>query len=194
MVVASRSQAHRRGGKGRFVKFARLAVGVCLGLAMAGCADPSDISTPTAPSAAVEQGADAPSASGYTAFGAQRVWANGMAVTVSPPSSLKPSDTSFPESPRTAVFTLTVVNGTKSAYRTSQLVVRALVGGEPVAEVRDSVQGLNGIAAAVTEVAPGAETVLTLAFAVPADPVRLQLVVEPNGANQEPSATFEGTA
>jgi hypothetical protein len=56
------------------------------------------------------------------------------------------------------------------------------------------VQGLNGIAAAVTELEPGAETVLTLAFAVPADPVRLQLVVEPNGANQEPSAWFEGIA
>ncbi|WP_158846471.1 hypothetical protein [Saccharothrix deserti] len=176
------------------MKIARLAAGVCLGLAMAGCADRSDISTPTAPSAVVEQGADASSASAFTAFGTQRVWANGMAVTVSPPSSLKPSDTSFPQSPRTAVFTLTLVNGTKTAYRTSQLAVRAVVDGVPAAEVRDSVQGLNGIAAAVTEVAPGAETVLTLAFAVPADPVRLQLVIEPNGTNQEPTATFEGIA
>lgn len=176
------------------MKFARLAVGVCLGLAMAGCADRSDISTPAVPSAVVEQGGDARYASAFTEFGAQRVWANGMAVTVSPPSSLKPSETSFPQSPRTAVFTLTLVNGTKTAYRTSQLAVRASVGGTPVAEVRDSVQGLNGVAAAVTEVAPGGETVLTMAFAVPADPVRLQLVVEPNGADQEPSATFEGVA
>ncbi|MFD1149205.1 hypothetical protein [Saccharothrix hoggarensis] len=176
------------------MKFARLAVGVCLGLAMAGCADPSDISTPTAPSAVAERGADAPSASTSTAFGTQRVWSNGMAVTVSPPTSLKPSDTSFPQAPRTAVFTLTIVNGATTPYRTSQLAVRALVDGRPVAEVRDSVQGLNGITAAVTEVAPGGETVLTMAFAVPADPVMLRLVVEPNGANQEPSATFEGVA
>ncbi len=176
------------------MKFARLAVGVCLGLAMAGCADPSDISTPPEPSSVAEQRGDAPSTSGFTAFGTQRVWSNGMAITVSQPTSLKPSDTSFPQSPRTAVFTLTVVNGAKTAYRTSQLSVRAVVDGQPVAEVRDSVQGLNGIGAAVNEVAPGAETVLTMAFAVPAEPVRLQLVVEPNGANQEPSATFEGVA
>jgi hypothetical protein len=177
------------------VKFARLAVGVCLGLAMAGCADPSsDISTPPGPSAVAEQRGDAPSSSKFTAFGTQRVWSNGMAVTVQPPTSLKPSDTSFPQSPRTAVFTLTVVNGTKTAYRTSQLSLRAFVDGAPVAEVRDSVQGLNGVGAGVNEVAPGAETVLTVAFAVPAESVRLRLVVEPNGANQEPSATFEGVA
>ena len=176
------------------MKFARLAAGVCLGLAMAGCADPSDISTPSEPSAVAEQRGEELSSSSFTSFGAQRVWGNGMAVTVSAPTSLKPSDTSFPKSPRTAVFTLTVVNGTETAYRTSQLSVRALVAGRPVAEVRDSVQGLNGVGAAVNEVAPGAETVLTMAFAVPADPVRLQLVVEPNGANQDPSATFEGVA
>ncbi|MEU4443925.1 hypothetical protein AB0K14_10810 [Actinosynnema sp. NPDC050801] len=176
------------------MKFARLAVGLCLGLVVAGCADPSDISTPPSPSAVAEQRGDAPSSVEFTAFGTQRVWSNGMAVTVSPPTSLKPSDTSFPQSPRTAVFTLTVVNGAKTPYRTSQLSVRALVDGRPVAEVRDSVQGLNGVGAAVNEVAPGAETVLTVAFAVPADPVRLQLLVEPNGADQDPSATFEGVA
>ncbi|MFI9006704.1 hypothetical protein ACIGNX_05660 [Actinosynnema sp. NPDC053489] len=176
------------------MKFARLAVGACLGLAMAGCADPSDIPTPSQPSAVAEQRGDAPSAAAFTAFGAQRVWANGMAITVSAPASLKPSDTSFPRSPRAAVFTLTVVNGTQAAYRTSQLSVRASVDGTPVAEVRDSVQGLNGVGPAGNDVAPGAETVLTMAFAVPAEPVRLRLVVEPNGANQGPSATFEGVA
>ncbi|MEU4741659.1 hypothetical protein AB0G02_14510 [Actinosynnema sp. NPDC023658] len=176
------------------MKFARLAVGACLGLAVAGCADQPDVPTPPKPSAVAEQRGDAPSASASAAFGAQRVWGNGMALTVSVPTSLKPSDTSFPQSPRTAVFTLTLVNGTKTAYHTSQLSVRATVDGMPVAEVRDSVQGLNGIGAAVREVAPGAETVLTMAFAVPADPVRLRLLIEPNGANQEPSATFEGVA
>ncbi|QQQ77511.1 hypothetical protein IOD16_02990 [Saccharothrix sp. 6-C] len=176
------------------MKFAKLAAGVCLGLALAGCADPSDISTPPGPSAVAEQRGEELSSASATTFGTQRVWANGMAVTVSPPTSLRPSDTSFPQSPRTAVFTLTVVNGTKTAYRTSQLSLRATVDGQPVAEVRDSVQGLNGVGAAVNEVAAGAETVLTVAFAVPADPVRLRLVVEPNGANQDPSATFEGVA
>ncbi|MFD7654701.1 hypothetical protein ACFV4N_12060 [Actinosynnema sp. NPDC059797] len=176
------------------MKFARLAVGACLGLAVAGCADHGGLDTGApVPSAVAEQGPEG-SGQGATEFGTQRVWAGGMAVTVSRPTSLKPSDTSFPESPRTAVFTLTLVNDTEEVYRTGGLAVRAEVAGRPVAEVRDSVQGLNGIAAAVSEVAPGDETVLTVAFAVPENPVRLRLVVEPNGTGQEPSATFEGTA
>ncbi|GAA1283613.1 hypothetical protein [Saccharothrix xinjiangensis] len=174
------------------MKFARLAVGACLGLAVAGCADHTGIDAGApAPSAVAERGPESPGQA-TTGFGTQRVWAGGMAVTVSQPTSLKPSDTSFPESPRTAVFTLTLVNGTEEVYRTSLLAVRAEVAGTPVAEVRDSVQGLNGIAAAVSEVAPGNETVLTMAFAVPEHPVPLRLVIEPNGAGQEPSATFEG--
>ncbi|QFZ17082.1 hypothetical protein [Saccharothrix syringae] len=174
------------------MKFARLAVGVCLGLAVAGCADHPDVTAGSGPAAVAHEDPEAPPRSGPTEFGTQRVWADGMAVTVSQPTSLKPSDTSFPQAPRTAVFTLTLVNGTKAAYRTNLLAVRAEVAGKPVAEVRDSVQGLNGITAAVAEVAPGADTMLTVAFAVPEDPVRLRLVVEPNGAGQEPSAVFEG--
>ncbi|MBB5957548.1 hypothetical protein FHS29_004143 [Saccharothrix tamanrassetensis] len=179
------------------MKFAGLAVGLCLAGALAGCADHSGLSDPSVSETTSSAGAkqnDAPPAPAFTAFGAQRVWSNGLSVTVSPAQSIKPSDTSFPRSPRTAVFVLTVVNGTSSTYRTSQLAVRALVGGEPVAEVLDSVQGLNGLAAAVNEVPPGGDTKLTLAFAVPEAPVRLQLVVEPNGSGQGPNAIFEGLA
>ncbi|NUT93185.1 MAG: hypothetical protein HOY78_14295 [Saccharothrix sp.] len=177
------------------MRFARLAAGLCLAGALAGCADPSGLAdaVPEPTSASAHQD-PAPPASTFTAFGAQRVWGNGLSITVSAPKSLKPSDTSFPKSPRTAVFVVTLVNGTSTTYRTGQLAVRATVGGQPVAEVLDTVQGLNGLSAAVTEVAPGADTKLTLAFAVPEGPVRLQLVIEPNGANQEPSATFEGMA
>ncbi|RKT52908.1 hypothetical protein [Saccharothrix australiensis] len=180
------------------MKFAGLAVGLCLAVALAGCADHSGLSDasvlepPSSTRAKPDQAP--PAAAPATAFGTQRRWPNGLAVTVSPARSLKPSDTSFPRAPRTAVFALTVANSAKTAYRTSQLAVRATVGGEPVAEVLDSVQGLNGLAGAVTEIAPGGDTVLTLAFAVPEEPVRLHLVVEPSGAGQEPSATFEGLA
>lgn len=175
------------------MRFARLAVGLCLAGALAGCADPSGLAD-AVPEPTSASTAPPPPASTFTAFGAQRVWGNGLSITVSPPKSLKPSDTSFPKSPRTAVFVVTLVNGTGATYRTGQLAVRATVGGAPVPEVLDTVQGLNGLSAAITEVAPGADTKLTLAFAVPEGPVRLQLVVEPNGANQDPSATFEGLA
>ncbi|MEU7532359.1 hypothetical protein AB0A74_41950 [Saccharothrix sp. NPDC042600] len=175
------------------MRFARLAVGLCLAGALAGCADPSGLAD-AVPEPTSASTAPAPPASTFTAFGAQRVWGNGLSITVSPPKSLKPSDTSFPKSPRTAVFVVTLVNGTATTYRTGQLAVRATVGGDPVPEVLDTVQGLNGLSAAITELAPGADTKLTLAFAVPEGPVRLQLLIEPNGANQDPSATFEGLA
>jgi len=180
------------------VRFAGLAVGLCLAVASAGCAEHSalsDTSVPgTASSAAAEPNDAPPAAAPYAAFGSQRVWPDGLSVGVSQARSLKPSDTSFPKAPRTAVFVLTVVNGTPSAYRTSELAVHATVGGEPAAEVLDSVQGLNGLGAAVDEVPPGGETMLTLAFAVPEDPVRLRLVVEPHGSAQGAITTFEGVA
>ncbi|GAA3888165.1 hypothetical protein GCM10022243_61330 [Saccharothrix violaceirubra] len=176
------------------MKFAGLAVGGCLVLILAGCANrpenPADDGRTTV-SAPAEAGAPDTT---FAAFGGQRVWANGLSVTVSQPRSLEPSDASFPTTPRLAVFTVTLANGTDAAYRTSQLAVHAVVNGVPVAEVRDTLQGLNGIASAVAEVAPGGDATLTLAYAVPEDAVRLQLVVEPNGTGKEPSATFEGPA
>lgn len=185
------------------MKFARLVVGVSLTLALAGCADHPEFTGPAEPTNAgmrdteapsLRQGSDAPMASPFTAFGAQRVWSNGLSITIAQPRSLKPSETAFPQAPRAAVFVVTILNGTKSDYRPAQLTVRALADGKAVQEVLDSVQGLNGVASAVNELPPGRDTTLTLAFAVPAEDVRMQLTVEPNGTGQEPSATFEGQA
>ena len=185
------------------MKFARLVVGVSLTLALAGCADHPELTGPAEPANAgvtaaegpsLRQGSDAPMSAPFTAFGAQRVWSNGLSITISQPRSLKPSETAFPQAPRAAVFVVTILNGSKSDYRPGQLTVRALAGGKAAQEVLDSVQGLNGVASAVNELPPGRDTTLTLAFAVPAEDVRMQLTVEPNGAGQEPSATFAGEA
>jgi hypothetical protein len=182
------------------VKFAKLAVGICLTLAVAGCAGaPHLVNAPAAEAGetpSVQQGgvAEAPSSSPYTAFGAQHVWTTGLSITIAQPKSLQPSDTAFPQAPRIAVFTVTITNGSKSEYRPTQLSVRALIDGQASQEVIDSVQGLNGIATAVQELPPGRDITVTLAFVAPKEPVRMRLVVEPNGAGQEPSATFEGQA
>jgi hypothetical protein len=182
------------------VKFAKLAVGICLTTALAGCAGAPDlVSAPAAQARetpSVRQGgvADAPSIAPYTAFGAQHVWTTGLSITIAQPKSLEPSDTAFPQAPRMAVFTVTITNGSKTEYRPTQLSIRALTDGKASQEIIDSVQGLNGVTTAVRELPPGRDTTITLAFAAPKDPVRMQLVVEPNGAGQEPSATFEGQA
>lgn len=179
------------------MKFAGLAVGLCLAGALAGCADNSALSESSVPETTSDTRVNpnnAPPASAFAAFGSRRTWPNGLSITVSPARSLKPSDTSFPKSPRTTVFVLTLGNGTSTAYRTGELTVHASVAGEPVPEVLDSVQGLNGLSSAVTEVPPGNDTRLTLAFAVPEHQVRMQLVVEPHGSGQDPSVTYEGVA
>ena len=171
------------------MRFAVKAAGLCLLLAVAGCAGQSVAVAPDEP---VLQRAE--SRGSFAGFGTQRVWASGLSITVAPPQSLKPSETAFPQAPRTAVFTVTVFNGSKTAFRPSQLSVRALAGGQPTPELTDSVQGLNGLAAAVSELQPGQDTKLTLAFAVPADPVDLQLTVLPGGQGQDTPSVFSGRA
>jgi hypothetical protein len=175
------------------VKFAKSAVGLCLLLAVAGCAGPSVAVTPDE-NLTVEQRAETPSASGAAAFGTQRVWASGLSVVLSAPRSLAPSETAIPPAKRTAVFTVTVYNGSKAAYRPSQLSVRATINGDPAAELIDAVQGLNGLAAAVAEVPPGRDTQFQLAFAVPETAVQLQLTVQPGGQGQDVATLFEGQA
>lgn len=175
------------------MKFAKSAVGLCLLLAVAGCAGPSVAVTPDE-NLTVEQRAETPSASGAAAFGTQRVWASGLSVVLSAPRSLAPSETASPPAKRTAVFTVTVYNGSKAAYRPSQLSVRATINGDPAAELIDAVQGLNGLAAAVTELPPGRDTQFQLAFAVPETAVQLQLTVQPGGQGQDVATLFEGQA
>jgi len=175
------------------VKFAKSAVGLCLLLAVAGCAGPSVAVTPDE-NLTVEQRAETPSASGAAAFGTQRVWASGLSVVLSAPRSLAPSETAIPPAKRTAVFTVTVYNGSKAAYRPSQLSVRATINGDPAPELIDAVQGLNGLAATVAEVPPGRDTQFQLAFAVPETAVQLQLTVQPGGQGQDVATLFEGQA
>ena len=175
------------------MKFAESAAGLCLLLAVAGCAGSGVAVTPDE-NLTVEQRADTPNASGAAAFGTQRVWASGLSVVVSAPRSLAPSETAIPPAKRTAVFTITVYNGSKASYRLSQLSVRATADGQPAAELVDSVQGLNGLAAAVAELPPGRDTQLQLAFAVPETPTRMQLTIKPGGQGQDAPTVFEGQA
>ncbi|ANZ35705.1 hypothetical protein BBK82_06060 [Lentzea guizhouensis] len=175
------------------MKFAKSAAALCLLLAVAGCAGPSVAVTPDE-NLTVEQRAETPNASTHAAFGTQRVWGSGLSVVVSAPRSLSPSDTASPRSARTAVFTLTVYNGSKTAYRPSQLAVRAMANGAQVPELVDSVQGLNGLAAVVDELPPGKDTQVLLAFAVPEGPVQVELTVQPGGQGQDAPTVFAGQA
>ncbi|MET8759624.1 hypothetical protein [Lentzea sp. NPDC004782] len=175
------------------MKFAKSAAGLCLVLAVAGCAGPRVAVTPDE-NLTVEQRAETPSAAGAAAFGTQRVWASGLSIVVSAPRSLTPSPTAVPPARRTAVFTITVYNGSKASYRPSKLTVRATADGSPAAELIDSAQGLNGLAGAVAELPPGRDTQIQVAFAVSELPVKMQLSVQPGGQAQDAATVFEGQA
>ncbi|GLY48862.1 hypothetical protein [Lentzea sp. NBRC 102530] len=175
------------------MKFAKTAAGLCLLLAVAGCAGPGVAVTPDE-NLTVEQRAETPNASAAAAFGTQRVWTSGLSVVVSAPRSLSPSETAIPPAKRTAVFTITVYNGSKTPYRPSQLAVKATADDQQAAELLDSVQGLNGLASAIAELPPGRDTQFQLAFAVPETPVRMKLTIQPGGHDQNTPTLFEGQA
>ncbi|KAA2261243.1 hypothetical protein F0L68_17405 [Solihabitans fulvus] len=181
------------------MRIVRLAVAVCLTVVVAGCAGQQEPTASSAPNSSTSRTAsgqrgESPATSGPTAFGVQRLWTNGMSITISPPKSLKPSDTAFPQAPRAALFEVTITNGTTLPYKPSQLSLRATVAGKPAQEMVDSAQGLNGVAAAGQEVPPGKASTITLAFAMPDKQVDVQVTVQPNAAAQEPSAVYEGQA
>ncbi|WP_199442497.1 hypothetical protein [Umezawaea beigongshangensis] len=188
------------------MRFARLAVGACAVAALAGCtaapaiSHSADTAVETTPPSAggaapsVRQDAQVPLSATLAPFGSEHTWGNGLAVTISAPKSLTPSDTAFPRAGRMAVFTVVVLNGTSTVYRPPQLAVRAVADGRPAQEVLDAVQGLNGVASAVQELPPERDATLTLAFAVPDEPVRMRLTVQPGGGGSETMAIFEGTA
>lgn len=175
------------------MKFAKSAAGLCLLLAVAGCTGPR-VALTHDEKLTVEQRAETPNASANAAFGTQRVWASGLSVVVSAPRSLSPSETAVPRATRTAVFTVTVYNGSKAAYRPSQLSVKATANGAPAPELVDAVQGLNGLASAVAELPPGRDTQILLAFAVPDAAVKFELTIQPGGQGQDVATVFEGQA
>jgi hypothetical protein len=116
-------------------------------------------------------------------------------VTVSAPKSFVPGDTAYPRAVRAAAFEVAIENQGDRTYRPSQLVVKATtVDGQAVLPIVDTAQGYTGVVGAGAEIAPGRTTRLTLAFALPADPVDLLVTVQPDATAAGVRAEFGGTA
>jgi hypothetical protein len=127
-------------------------------------------------------------------FGDRRDAGDSLLVTVSQPRSFTPGDTATPRTARGAAFEFALENQGTRMYRPSQLVVRvATVDGRPVPPLVDNAQGYTGTIGSEI-LAPGRTTRLTLAFALPADPVDLVVTVLPSAATLTLPAEFEGTA
>lgn len=181
----------------RHVRIVRLVVAGCLAALLAGCGTAggtqlSALRSTTSPTAS-QTGTQADSALS-AAFGDRRTWPNGLAITVSQPRSITPSSTAYPQAARAAVFEVVIENGTSSPYKPSQLALRATVAGQTTQEVVDPAQGLAGYVAAEQDVAPGRSLDLTVAFALPKQPVDLRILVQPDVIDAVPAAAFSGTA
>ena len=175
------------------MRIVRLVGAACLAALLAGCGTaggPQLSAVASSANPTVNQMARTLDAS----FGDRRTWPNGLAITISQPRSLRPSSTAYPQAARAAVFELTVENGTSTAYKPSQLAVKATIGGQPAQEVVDPAQGLGGYEAAQDDLAPGRSVQLTVAFALPKQPVDLRILVQPDVIDAVPAAAFSGTA
>ena len=129
-------------------------------------------------------------------FGESRTTGDSLVVTISAPKPFVPGDTAYPAAPRAAAFEIALDNQGSRNYRPAQLVVRAATqDGKPVVPLVDTAQGYTGVIAAGSDVlAPGRSTRLTVAFALPADPVDLVVTVQPTAAASGMPAEFEGMA
>ncbi|TCO62528.1 hypothetical protein [Actinocrispum wychmicini] len=171
-----------------------LAAAACVLLALAsGCgadvmhsASATEVAPVAAPPAAIS---DQPGR-----FGDRRDAGDSLMVTVSAPRSFVPGETAYPQAPRAAAFEIALENQSNRLYRPSQLVVNvATADGKPVVPLVDAAQGYPGVIGS-EPLAPTKSTRLTLAFALPADPVALVVTVQPSAATLTLPAEFEGTA
>jgi hypothetical protein len=175
------------------VLIARLAVAACALLVLVGCGighsseveQPERTATPTA--AAAER-------SDYlTSDGARKSIGDGVVLTISPPKSFTPSDTSYPRTTRAIAFELTVDNGSAVAYRPARLSFSATVDGTATEQVIDSTQGYPGPPSATDEVASGESLRVALAFAAGERPCRMRVDVRPDATAGTPILLYDGT-
>lgn len=127
-------------------------------------------------------------------FGDRRDAGDSLFVTVSAPKTFVPGDTAYPRAPRAAAFEIALDNQGSRMYRPSQLVVKvATADGKQVVPLVDTAQGYTGVIGS-EPLQPTRSTRLTLAFALPVDPVDLVVTVQSNPATLTLPAEFEGTA
>lgn len=138
-------------------------------------------------------GASASQAGNDLKFGADHRFANGVTISVGSPQSFKPSASAYPRSPRGAAFDVQLTNEGTTTYRLSGLTVSATAAGVAVKQVVDTTQGFTGITDAGKDVPPGRTVHVTLAFAVPQEPVQLRLQIRQSAADAA-VATYCGPA
>jgi len=127
----------------------------------------------------VTQGLPA-SNSGSIAFGAEYRFESGLTLMISTPKSFRPSSTAYPSSERAVAVEVSIFNGGSQSFRLSNLTAVAKVDGAPAKQVVDPTQGFSGVVDAATDLQPGRNVRLMLAFAMPAKSAELTVSVQPD--------------
>lgn len=183
------------------MKTVGLAVAACALVALAtGCSAgvmSSASATGVSPVAAPSRGADAPAAIAArpASFGDRRPAGDSLLVTLLAPKSFAPGDTAYPRVQRAAAFEIGIENQGSRTYRPTQLrVTVVLPDGHTADPLVDKAQGYSGGVSSDIEVPPGKSTKVTLAFAMPQEPVDVLVIIQPDVAAAGARAEFEGGA
>src|SRR5437899_1509005 len=146
MVGSNGRRSPKGEEEGDAVRNVKLVAALCLATTVAACASQQSGRPPlTASPTSISSGTPSAQSDEIMLFGHTHTWDGGLSVTISAPRSLTPSDMAFPQSPRVAVFELTIDNRTTESYRPALLNVKATTGDRVLDEVVDPAQGLNGI-------------------------------------------------
>lgn len=170
-----------------------LAACTLLALTACGATEASVPPGPAAPGEPAVQASPATAQDGSTPFGQEYRFESGLTLMISTPKSFTPSSSAYPRSPRAAAVEVSIYNGGEQPFRPTNLTATAKVDGEAAKQLVDPTQGFNGVADAATDLPPGRNIRLTMAFAMPERTAELAISVQPD-SSVPATANYRGPA
>jgi hypothetical protein len=149
-------------------------------LGVAGCGSTGVAEDARAPAATPDAAATTVSDPGTLRFGEPHEFDNGLSLTVAPPRSFVPSQTSRPPAEHAVAFEVTIRNDSGQPYRLSQLSIAATINGAPATELKDAAHGVHRLGDATKPARSGRPVLVTVAFAATAEPHEAALTFQPD--------------
>jgi hypothetical protein len=123
--------------------------------------------------------------------GITRSLGDDVTLSVSAPTSFKPTDEAYPKATRAVAFELVLHNRGDIIYRPTRLSFVATADGVAVDQLVDSTQGYTGVA--MDEVLPSQSLRFAVAFGVPEQQCLMWVAVRPQSAATTTIPIFDGT-
>jgi hypothetical protein len=176
------------------VPVVRLAVAACVLLVLAACgtkpaADETRQSLHEPTLSAAAERSDSLATGGIT-----RSLGDDITISVSAPTSFKPTPEAYPKAARAVAFELVLHNRGDIIYRPAQLSFVATADGLTADPLVDSTQGYTGVIGATDQVLPSQSLRFAVAFSVPDRPCVVRVAVRPQATSGNAIPIFDGTA